>query len=80
MKFSSIIIALFAFVFNVQSQNVLGYRIHGNIISDHSPVEFVNVLLLSKDTGKILKASTTDSIGEFTLDHVSTEIISSKHH
>jgi len=72
MKFSSIIIALFAFVFNVQSQNVLGYRIHGNIISDHSPVEFVNVLLYSsKDTGKILKASTTDSTGEFTLDHVS---------
>ena len=72
MKFPSIIIALFAFVFNVQSQNVLGYRIHGNIISDHSPVEFVNVLLYSStDTGKILKASTTDSIGEFTLDHVS---------
>ena len=46
MRFSAIIIALFAFVFNVQSQNVLGYRIHGKIISGYAPVEFVNVLCI----------------------------------
>ncbi len=72
MKFLRLILVI-SFPSVLFSQNEIGIKISGLILSDHHPVEFVNVILYSpKDTVKIIKATTTDSTGEFILDHLSS--------
>jgi len=70
LKISAYII-FFSLVFSLSTIAQNRAIIRGTVLENNTPVEFVNIILVSaKDSSKMVKATVTDSLGQFILDEV----------
>ena len=60
------LLILFAFIFSLQNAAQNAGTIRGLVNENNAPIEFANAIIFSaKDSIKIIKATTTDSLGKF---------------